>query len=430
MNSEDWPEVRLGDHVDSLTGFPFKSAQFTDDLQDVRLVRGDNVVQGRFRWDGVRRWPRNEIDTLSDYLLEPGDVILAMDRPWIEAGLKYAAVSPEDLPCLLVQRVSRLRGINGMSTRFLRYVIGSPAFTEYVLAVQTGTAVPHISGRQIADFRFPLPPVGEQECIADTLGALDAKIELNRRMNHALESIACAIFNSWFVDFDPVRKKMEGREVGLPLDLAALFPSTMQTSSLRSIPEGWRVVPIGEAIDVVGGSTPSTSQPEFWDGDISFATPKDLAGLHGAFLRQTARRITERGARSISSGVLSPGTVLLSSRAPVGYVAISMIPVTVNQGFIAMPAGGELPGSYVYFWLRANMDAIVARANGTTFLEVSKRSFRPLPVLVPPASVLNAYDILVQPVLQRVALALEEAEQLAELRDQLLPRLIGGDGHG
>src|SRR5690606_31670438 len=105
----------------------------------------------------------------------PGDVVLAMDRPWIEAGLKYAQLRDEDVPCLLVQRVARLRARDSLDQRFLGYLIGSPRYSEYVLAVQTGTAVPHISGQQICDFQFPLPALRDQRAIASVLGALDDK---------------------------------------------------------------------------------------------------------------------------------------------------------------------------------------------------------------------------------------------------------------
>ena len=175
------------------TGFPFKSERYTDSPDSIPLVRGDNIVQGAMRWDGVKRWPLAERNEHALYELREGDVVLAMDRPWIEAGLKYAAISKHDLPCLLVQRTARLRGGPKLDTRFLRYLIGSREFTQHIHAITTGTAVPHISGKQIKDFTFTLPPLAEQKAIAAVLGALDDKIELNRRMNATLEAMALRI---------------------------------------------------------------------------------------------------------------------------------------------------------------------------------------------------------------------------------------------
>jgi type I restriction enzyme S subunit len=221
MGSE-WPLVRLGDVVDLTTGFPFASQQYTDDPTATRLLRGDNVGQGAIRWDGAKRWPAPAAEGLDAYWLREGDVILAMDRPWIEAGLKYAYVRQSDLPALLVQRVARLRGSDRLDTGFLRYVIAGRGFTDYVTGIQTGTAVPHISGGQIQGYRFPLPPLAEQKRIAGILGALDEKIELNRRMSQTLESLVREYVDRAVADrpMVPCRSALEVR-MGAPFKGAA-----------------------------------------------------------------------------------------------------------------------------------------------------------------------------------------------------------------
>ena len=167
-----WVEKTLGEEIDLLAGFAFKSAQYTNRDQDVRLLRGDNIIQGCLRWDDVKKWPANDVDAYESYQLREGDVVLAMDRPWVKAGLKHATISPDDLPCLLVQRTARLRGSAKLNNRFLMYLIGSAAFTRHILGVQTGIGVPHISGQQIKDFEFVLPPEAEQRRIADNLETL------------------------------------------------------------------------------------------------------------------------------------------------------------------------------------------------------------------------------------------------------------------
>src|SRR5712691_5479063 len=112
VTAMDWVLVRLGEVANLITGFPFKSDKYVDDNNAPRLLRGDNIAQGILRWDGAKRWPRNATNDVAEYWLREGDIILAMDRPWIEAGLKYASVRDTDLPSLLVQRVARLRGTN------------------------------------------------------------------------------------------------------------------------------------------------------------------------------------------------------------------------------------------------------------------------------------------------------------------------------
>lgn len=177
-----WPLVKLGDTIDLLTGFPFKSANYTEDESGIRLLRGDNVAQGNLRWNGVKRWPANQAKDYERFELRVGDVILAMDRPWIEAGLKYATVQSNDLPALLVQRVARLRGTTALRTEYLRYVIGSEDFTEYVKAITTGTSVPHISASDICDYEFMLPSLADQQKIAGILFSWDRAIDLTTRL--------------------------------------------------------------------------------------------------------------------------------------------------------------------------------------------------------------------------------------------------------
>jgi type I restriction enzyme S subunit len=123
----------------------------------------------------VKKWPANDTEAYDRYQLRDGDVVLAMDRPWVKAGLKRATISADDLPCLLVQRTARLRGGVNLDNRFLIYIIGSEAFTHHLLGVQTGIGVPHISGQQIKDFNFARPPIAEQRRIADNLDTLRAE---------------------------------------------------------------------------------------------------------------------------------------------------------------------------------------------------------------------------------------------------------------
>ena len=423
----EWTTARLGEVTDLMTGFPFKSERYVEDASAPRLLRGDNVAQGVLRWDGAKRWPAIAPD-VAPYQLREGDVIVAMDRPWIEAGLKYASIQASDLPALLVQRVARLRGTERLDTRFLKFLIGSKAFTDYVLAVQTGTAVPHISGGQIKNFEFLLPTLPEQRAIAHILGTLDDKIKRNRRMNETLEAMARALFKSWFVDFDPVRAKAEGRDPGLPQPLDDLFPDSFEDSELGEIPKGWRVNSIGDLAHVVGGTTPSTKEPAYWEGGThAWATPKDLSALSVPVLLDTERRITDAGLSQVGSGLLPKGTVLLSSRAPIGYLAIAEIPVAINQGFIAMAPKTGTSNIFLLIWASVANEDILSRANGSTFLEISKANFRPIPVVTPSADVMHKFDQLARPLYERLVECAREIRSLAALRDALLPKLISGE---
>lgn len=182
----------LWELADLQVGYAFKSAEFVDPPLGIRLARCDNLGHGSLRWEGAKAWDGTDTQVIQQYSLDAGDVLIGMDRPWIASGLKRAVVRSGDLPALLVQRVARLRAKPGVDQGFIRVLIESPDFTDHVLAVQTGTTIPHISGKQILQFRPPrLPALAEQRAIAGVLGALDDKIESNRRADRlALELLA------------------------------------------------------------------------------------------------------------------------------------------------------------------------------------------------------------------------------------------------
>nr|SPS05720.1 Restriction modification system DNA specificity-containing protein (modular protein) [Candidatus Nitrotoga fabula] len=170
-----WVHTKLGEEINLLTGFPFKSVNYTNSDMDVRLLRGDNIIQGSLRWDDVKRWPAIDAGIYKRYYLDEGDIVLAMDRPWVNAGLKRAQIASEDLPCLLVQRTARIRVMGNLDSRFLLYLINSQEFITHILGVQTGIGVPHISGQQIKDFQFFKPPLNQQHLIVAKLDALSTE---------------------------------------------------------------------------------------------------------------------------------------------------------------------------------------------------------------------------------------------------------------
>ena len=269
----------------------------------------------------------------------------------------------------------------------------------------------------------------EQRVIAGVLGALDDKIEQNRRTARALERLARAIFRAWFVDFEPVKAKAGGATSfpSMPQAVFDTLPTRFVDSEIGLVPEGWKVKAIGDVVTTKGGGTPSTKNPEYWDGgEHCWATPKDMSRLSHPVLLDTERRITEAGVNSISSGMLPVGTVLMSSRAPVGYLAIARVPTAINQGFIAMVCDGPLPPTYVLSWALTSMDAIKAHASGTTFPEISKKNFRPLPVVLPIGDVIAAYQQTSDPLFDLLTACVKESLQLAQVRDYLLPKLLTG----
>ena len=362
-----------------------------------------------------------------------GDTLMARITPCLENG-KIARFRSDDAGPVGHGSTEFIviRGREGVTdTDFAYYLTRWEEVRGYAVSQMTGT-----SGRQrvptsaLSHLEVPVPPLPEQRAIANILGTLDDKIELNRRMCQTLEGIARAIFQSWFVDFGPVQAKAAGakRFRGMPQTVFDTLPAAFTDSPLGPIPTGWTVRPIGEVVDVVGGGTPSTEEPAYWEGGThAFCTPKDMAGLTAPVLLKTERCLTDAGVARVSSGQLPPGTVLLSSRAPIGYLAIAEIPVSVNQGIIAMRCPREIPNLYVLLWAQANMDRIEANANGSTFQEISKRNFRSIPMLVPDRRCLAAFGGAVEAMYRRIVAAQKQNRSLAAIRDALLPKLVSGE---
>ena len=308
---------------------------------------------------------------------------------------------------------------------FLYYLLASEEFVRFASQGAQGTRMPRAKWEQASRFSARLPPVSEQRAIARILGTLDDKIELNCRMNKTLEETVQALFKSWFVNFDPVQDR--GRITAGDLSFCCTFPTEFENSSFGRIPFGWKVKAIGEICATFGGATPSTKVDDYWqDGKWCWATPRDMAKLSNSILIGTGRKVTDAGLRQIPSGLLPKGTVLMSSRAPVGYLAIADMPVSVNQGFIAMVPDQGVPSSFLLNWCRFHHNAILSVANGSTFLEVAKRNFRKLDVIVPPEQVMAVFDEFSGTVYRRVALNARESVDLTNLRNTMLPKLLSG----
>ena len=306
-----WISTALGEHIDLLTGFPFKSAEYTDDPAGIPLLRGANVSQGRLDWSGAKRWPFERTSEFKPFLLQSGDVVLAMDRPWIEAGLKYGWITSRDLPCLLVQRVARMRGTNGLLTAYLRCLIGSKAFTDYIAPIVTGVTVPHISPTQIRGFRFNLPPVHVQSRIVSVLSAYDDLIENNRLRIELLEQMARALYWEWFVRF-----RYPGHE-GLPLEYSDLGP----------IPRGWRVRSIADLAApqkyaVTSGPFGSRlGRKDYVESGVPVIRGTNLM-VGGRFRDSDFVYVSASKADELQSCIAVPGDILVTQRGTLGQVGL------------------------------------------------------------------------------------------------------------
>ena len=244
-----------------------------------------------------------------------------------------------------------------------------------------------------------VPNITEQKSIAEILTVFDNKIELLQSQNKTLEEMAQTLFAEWFGKYD--------------VD--------------DDLPEGWRVGKLGDVTKTFGGTTPSTKNPNFWNGNIAWTSPKDLSNSKGMFLLKTEKKITQEGLKKISSGLLPKRTLLLSSRAPIGYLALTNIELAINQGYIAILPEQYFSNNFMYLWLKENMKLVESASNGSTFMEISKSSFRNIDCIIPDKNILEKSDNIINPIFEKVLTNLIQIQTLTKTRDELLPRIMSGE---
>jgi len=398
----------------------------TDQLDEgfCLFLNAGNVTTDGFKFDNKTFITKERDELLRKGKLQRNDIVITTRGTVGNVAFYDHKISIEHLRInsgMVIIRTDE----NLLDPRYAYYFLKSNSFKNQVQMLRTGSAQPQLPIRDINRIKIPIPPLKEQKRIAHILGTLDDKIELNQRMNQTLEDIAQAVFKSWFVDFDPVRAKMAGEPYPLPDEIMAIFPDELVESELGMIPKGWEVSTINNEIELVGGGTPSTRNPKYWEnGTYNFATPKDLSHLSSIFLLDTDRKVTKAGLNKISSGLLAPGTLLMSSRAPVGYLAINKIPVCINQGFIAMKCNKRLTANYMLNWAKIYMELIKSRASGTTFSELSKRNFRPMEILVPSQEIIVKFYNYISSNFDQIFLNLKMNMSLIPQRESLLDRLL------
>jgi type I restriction enzyme S subunit len=274
--------------------------------------------------------------------------------------------------------------------------------------MDVGSAIPSLTTSLLNRIEIILPPLTEQRAIASMLSALDDKIELNLQMNKTLEEMAMALYKHWFIDFGPFK---DGDFV---------------ESELGLIPAGWEVKTIGDVIETIGGGTPKTSEPNYWqNGDIDWYSPTDLTTSNSLYSLGTAKKITSRGLAKSSAKLLPPNTLLMSSRATIGALTITRKEACTNQGFISMIPNDKISVFQLYCWAKANMKLIESKANGSTFKEISKSEFRALLITI--GSRHNEYLLKSSELFARIESNLIENQILKPQREHLLPKLISGE---
>lgn len=406
----EWKEVRLGNVCEIYGRIGFRGYT-TNDLVDTPKegaisLSPKNIINGELNLEQCTYIKWDKYYESPEIMINPNEIVITKTGSSVgRTTFVRRVVHPMTLnPQLVV-----LKNISE-NAEFLSYYIKSALFQSVLKSIVVGSAIPTLSQKNLANIMINVPKeVEDQRRIASILSSLDRKIELNNKINADLEEMAQAIFKNWFVDFEPFK---DGKFVD---------------SELGMIPEGWKVGRLDEIADVVGGSTPSKAKPEYYtQKGIAWLTPKDLSNHPAVYTSKGEIDITEEGYNSTSIKLMPKGTILFTSRAPIGYISIAQNDICTNQGFKSL-VPKKAGTCFLYCFLKYVTPEIENKSTGSTFKEASGALMKSLQVIMPDQKVFEEFEEIVSPLFARIESLEKENSRLSLLRDTLLPRLMSGE---
>ncbi|MEO7621925.1 MAG: restriction endonuclease subunit S [Gallionella sp.] len=404
--SEIWRKERLGNVCKVIPGYAFKSSDWQSvgiPVVKIKNIKGDCTVD----LAEVDCVPESVLtQKLQKFILKDEDILVAMTGATVGKVGKIRT----DKPILLNQRVAKIDPVDA-DHDFIWSVVSSSEYQGIFFHLADGAAQPNMSGSQIESVEIPFPPLSTQRRIASILSAYDELIENNQRRIRILEDMARSLYREWFVHF-----RYPGHE-SVPL----------VASPLGQIPQGWEVKAVGDAFDISGGGTPSRNEQEYWEGGtIQWFSPSNLTGAGTMFMDESGERITERGLAKSSARLFPPHSVMLTSRATIGAIAINTNEACTNQGFITCLPNERVPIYFLYHWLKENVPTFQRMASGATFKEISRGVFKTIDFLSPPIELVRSFERAVVPIAGQMLTLQRQTANLRRTRDLLLPRLLSG----
>lgn len=359
----------------------------------VTLINTSDVLEGRVL--NHERVPNSNLKGQFKKTFQRDDILYSEIRPQ-NRRFAYVDFSPIDYIASTKLMVIRAKK-DVVSPKYLYYFLkNSSTVAELQLLAETRSGTfPQITFSEVANLTIPVPSLAVQEVIVQTMQCLEDKITCNEQINDNLEQQAQSYFQELFVD--------------------------------NADPE-WAIGTISDLGTIVGGSTPSKAKPEYYtESGIAWITPKDLSINKSKFVSHGENDITELGLKNSSAAIMPEGTVLFSSRAPIGYIAIAAGEVTTNQGFKSVVPKPEIGTPFVYFFLKNTLPVIEGMASGSTFKEVSGSTMKNVPAVIPDAETLAKFSDFCAPIFAQQRILEEQNQSLATLRDNLLPKLMSGE---
>lgn len=372
-------------------GTQLKASEYVDEGTPVLNVR--NLGFSTVNKEKLEMVGDETLERLSAHKLHTGDIVFGRKG----AVERHAYISDGENGWMQGSDCIRLRvKTESINARYLSYYFLTPQHRSFMISMCShGTTMASLNQKIIEMIAVPLPERKIQDQIVAVLKALDEKAKNNREINDNLEQQAQAYFQELFIDnADPA----------------------------------WSLGTVSDLGAVVGGSTPSKSKPEYYTEDgIAWITPKDLSINKAKFIFHGENDITELGLKNSSASIMPEGTVLFSSRAPIGYIAIASGEVTTNQGFKSVVPKPEIGTAYVYYFLKHNLPVIEGMASGSTFKEVSGSTMKNVPAVIPDTESLSRFNNFCTPIFLQQRILEEQNQSLAALRDNLLPKLMSGE---
>lgn len=404
---------KLDPNVSIKTGHAFNSQRFTDNENDIALVKGENIHQGYIDWLGAKRWPKEEFSSLEKYHLAAGDIVLAMDRPWVTAGLKWSYIKPHDPKSILVQRVARLRAKGKLNQSYLRHVISSNYFAKYLQPIVTGVNVPHISAKQIGNFQIPIPESHIQHKITAILTAYDDLIDSNKRRITLLEKIVEELYCEWFV-------RMR-------------FPGYQNTRFVKGVPERWEPLKLDDLIPPNGletGKRPEGGAEEFGIPSIG---AENVNGI-GRYNFSKEKYVNEGFYASMRQGrVMDKDVLFYKDGAEIGRVTLfqDSFPYQkccVNEHVFLIRTNDLRFQYFLYCYLnQPQLKEYVKLVNKNAAQPgINKAELRSIPIMRPIPSLIDNFNELVSPLISEIFTLAKSERVMQKTRDLLLQRLLSG----
>ena len=403
---EDWEVKKLGEVTNIFKGGTPKSnvrKYFEGNIPWATPTDITNLNGRLYISDTKTHISKEALGKSSARLLPPGTVLLTSRATIGKVAIAKTSMSTN-------QGFANFICKTEVDNVYLAYYLQS--ITDLLISLAGGTTFLEITKRTLLNVEIPLPPLTVQRKIASILSAYDDLIENNTQRIKILEKMVQLIFREWFVYFRfPTYQSVK-----------------MVKSDLGLIPEGWAVKPVSQSFEILGGGTPSKKKAEYWEeGTINWYIPSDLTVARTIFMEESSTKINELGLRKSSARLFPAYSVMMTSRATIGVVAISTTTACTNQGFIVCIPNEKVPLYYLYFWLLENTALFINMGSGTTFKEITKTTFKTVDVLIPPQTIVTHFEEIVKPLMDKIFNLQRQNKVLRHTRDLLHPKLFSGE---